>query len=39
MNKKRDKKKFKRTNVRINNVKIDDIDNFEQHEVRDGKTS
>lgn len=37
MNKKRDKKKFKRRNVRINNVKIDDIDNFEQHEVREEK--
>jgi len=37
MNKKRDKKKFKRQNIRFQNINIDDIDSFEEEEVVEEK--
>ena len=37
MNKKRDKKKFKRQNIKIQNIDLDDIDNFIEDEVIEEK--
>lgn len=37
MNKKRDKKKFKRQNIRFQNIELDDIDNFIDDEVIEEK--